>query len=188
MWRLLASTVLAANEGGEHVDHVGSLKGLDWAADAFNSLFPQLEAAVVRVIGYSKGLPTPATYLDEKRVPPGIWASLNDVLTDCSRTASLLNTCTKAFDDRRVYPDAAKRGPGFSGPNNVVVFMKWPILAYLVQLWFERKADDGFHTTLAHSDVPGDERQNIIDWFGSKSGSPDTILDRAMVRRSIITS
>ncbi|KZL80042.1 dna repair helicase, partial [Colletotrichum incanum] len=89
---------------------------------------------VVGVIGYGKGLPIPPTYLDKARVPPGIWNSLDDILADCSRTASLLNICTKTFDDRQVYPDDAECGPGFGGPKNVVIFTKWPVLAYLVQL------------------------------------------------------
>ncbi|KAK2052350.1 hypothetical protein LY76DRAFT_526855, partial [Colletotrichum caudatum] len=122
-------------------------------------------ADIVGVIGYGKGLPTPPTYLDEARVPPAIWSSLHAILADCSRTASLLDICTRAFNDRQVYPDDAECGAGFGGPKNVLVFTKWPILAYLLQLWFERKADNRFHTALVHSGVPGEERQKIIDWF-----------------------
>ncbi|KZL80670.1 dna repair helicase [Colletotrichum incanum] len=120
---------------------------------------------IVGVIGYGKGLPIPPTYVDKARVPPGIWNSLDDILADCSRTASLLNICTKAFDDRQVYPDNAECGPGFGGPKNVVIFTKWPVLACLAQLWFEKRGDDRFHIALVHSGVPGDERQKIIDWF-----------------------
>ncbi|KAK2024539.1 hypothetical protein LX32DRAFT_697106 [Colletotrichum zoysiae] len=43
MRRLLVSKVLAVNKGVEHVDPVVSLEHLDRAADAFKSLFPQLE-------------------------------------------------------------------------------------------------------------------------------------------------
>ncbi|GKT61147.1 phosphoglycerate mutase [Colletotrichum tofieldiae] len=120
---------------------------------------------IVGVIGSGKGLLMPPTYLDETRVPPGIWNSLNDILVECSRTASLLDICTKAFHDGQVYPDDAECGPGFGGPKNVVVFTKWPVLAYLVQLWFETKRDARFRTALVHSGVPGEERQKIIDWF-----------------------
>ncbi|KZL86266.1 dna repair helicase [Colletotrichum incanum] len=137
---------------------------------------------IVDVIGYGKGLPIPPTYLDEARVPPGIWHSLNDIFADCSRTANLLNICTKAFNDCQVYPDDAECGPEFGGPKNVVVFTKWPILAYLIQLWFERKGDDRFHTVLVHSGVPGKERHKIIDWFREfneprAGASGDTGLD-----------
>ncbi|GKT52011.1 uncharacterized protein ColSpa_12192 [Colletotrichum spaethianum] len=120
---------------------------------------------IVDAIGYGKGLPVPPTYLDKARVPPGIWNSLNDVLADCSRTANLLDICTKAFNDCQIYPDDVECGPGFGGPKNVVIFTKWPVLVYLVQLWFETRGDDRFQTALVHSGVPGEERQKIIDWF-----------------------
>ncbi|GKT52476.1 uncharacterized protein ColSpa_12657 [Colletotrichum spaethianum] len=120
---------------------------------------------IVDVIGYGKGLPIPPTYVDEARVPPGIWHSLSDILADCSRTANLLNICTKVFNDRQVYPDDAECGPGFGGPKNVVIFTKWPVLAYLVQLWFERRGYDRFHAALVHSGVPGEQRQKITDCF-----------------------
>ncbi|GKT61242.1 DNA repair helicase [Colletotrichum tofieldiae] len=120
---------------------------------------------IVDVIGYGKGLPVPPTYLDKARVPPGIWNSLDDMLADCSRTANLLDICTKAFNDCQIYPDDVECGPGFGGPKNVVFFTKWPVLVYLVQLWFETRGDGRFQTALVHSGVPGKERQKIIDWF-----------------------
>ncbi|KAK6206232.1 DNA repair helicase [Colletotrichum tabaci] len=120
---------------------------------------------IVDGIGHGKGLPIPPKYLDKARVPAEIWNSMDDILADCSQIRSLLDICTEAFQDRQVYPEDAEYGPGFGGPKNVVVVAKWPIVAYLIQLWFEKQGDDRFRTALVHSGVPGDERQKIIDWF-----------------------
>ncbi|KAF6813041.1 phosphoglycerate mutase [Colletotrichum plurivorum] len=123
----------------------------------------------VKLIGRGKGTVVPTKYYDKSIVPPGIWQNMDAILADCSRLRRLTSICKKAFDDGQTYPDDGESWAGFGGPKNIIIFSKWPILAYAIQLWFERAKDARFQSAFIHSGLPHDERQKIVDWFSEFS-------------------
>ncbi|KAF4474359.1 hypothetical protein CGGC5_v016907 [Colletotrichum fructicola Nara gc5] len=120
---------------------------------------------IVKVIGRGKGTTMPSKYLDKSIMPPGIWENIDTILADCSRLRTLARICADAYNDAQAYPDDSENWAGFQGPKNVIIFAKWPILAYAVQLWFEKLDDARFQSAFIHSGLAGDERQKIVDWF-----------------------
>ncbi|KAK1991993.1 hypothetical protein LX36DRAFT_589337 [Colletotrichum falcatum] len=127
---------------------------------------PMRADTLLKVIGKGDRGSHPTTYLRQDLVPPAIWDSLDYILSHSSRLAKLHEICMTALADTDAYPREDACWDGFRGPKNVLVFTKWPILAYLIQLWFEKCTDhDSFRSALIHSKLNRTERQEVVDWF-----------------------
>ncbi|KAK2051163.1 hypothetical protein LY76DRAFT_599547, partial [Colletotrichum caudatum] len=100
------------------------------------------------------------------------------ILSHSSRLAKLHEICTTARADRETYPRDAECWDSFRGSKNVLIFTKWPILAYLIQLWFEKYTDhECFRSALIHAELNRTERQEVVDWFRTftvEGGRPKT--------------
>ncbi|TIC89471.1 hypothetical protein CH35J_012845 [Colletotrichum higginsianum] len=125
----------------------------------------------------------PATYAYEASVPPEIRRHLDDILTHSTRLNRLRTICHTATQDRQVYPADGRSWHAFAGPKNVLVFCRWPLLAFLVQLWFEtRMSRDRVCSGLLHSGLSGSERRKLFKWFrtfhsdaGGHAKAPKTV-------------
>ncbi|KAK1452536.1 hypothetical protein CMEL01_16747 [Colletotrichum melonis] len=88
---------------------------------------------------------------------------LDDITATCSRLPKLESICNEAYEDKQSHPDDGECRSGFSGPKNVVVFVKWPILAYLLPLWFEKNMDCRcFQPALMYRGIVSIERQDMM--------------------------
>ncbi|KAK6220937.1 hypothetical protein QIS74_04983 [Colletotrichum tabaci] len=125
----------------------------------------------------------PATYAHKASVPPEIRQHLDDILSHSSRLNRLRTICHTASKDRQVYPADGRSWHEFAGPKNVLVFCRWPLLAFLVQLWFEtRMSQDRVCSALLHSGLSRDEREKLFKWFrtfhsdaGGNAKAPKTV-------------
>ncbi|CCF34961.1 hypothetical protein CH063_00189 [Colletotrichum higginsianum] len=125
----------------------------------------------------------PATYAHEASVPPEIRRHLDDILSHSSRLNRLRTICHTASKDRQVYPADGRSWHEFAGPKNVLVFCRWPLLAFLVQLWFEtRMSQDRVCSALLHSGLSENEREKLYKWFrtfhsdaGGNAKAPKTV-------------
>ncbi|KDN70224.1 hypothetical protein CSUB01_12625, partial [Colletotrichum sublineola] len=174
------ANILDRDQDIRRLDLVLNLPGFLQAlneAEADSKPIPTLAAELAKAIGSGGQGNVPRAYLEAGDVPAAIQDRLATILAPCSRLEALRAACETAYRDTQAYPDDNEGWSNFAGPKNVVVFTKWPVVAYLLQLWAESKLDgDSYQSGLLHSGMTEKQRMDLIDWFGlfidEEDGSP----------------